>query len=166
MKESNDISGLFAFFNQKQEGKYQEINKSHSLDAARERWPIFKEVSLSSRTHTHRDREAPVQVESPRNSGAPRLEIAIPKAAESSPVPARGPLFSNRRETLRVDAPREDKARINTPSSNTPALGTLFGRISRQAGSSPLFSQPVKPQAQSESAPRSMQSLFNRLRQS
>jgi len=166
MKESNDISGLFAFFNQKQEGKYQEINKSHSLDAARERWPIFKEVSLDSRIHTHRDREAPVQVAAPRNSVANRLEISIPKAAESSPTQARGPLFSNRQETLRVDAPRAETARMNTPSSNTPALGTLFGRISRQTGSSPLFSQPVKTPAQSESAPRSMQSLFNRLRQS
>ncbi|KAA0892604.1 BcsR/BcsP family cellulose biosynthesis protein [Pusillimonas sp. ANT_WB101] len=144
MKNPNDITNLFAFFDEKSADQYREISGANEQLEARKRWPLFKQPSLG--------------ITPPPRVSQPFANQAPPKQCEpqaNKPVRATAAKLTEPPATCSSPDVRGDAVAATE-------LRTVFARLERT--NETVVSLPMPPDEPMPKPASSMQSLFSRLR--
>lgn len=147
MKQSNDVTKLFALFDAASADQYREVNSDEEQHKVRERWPLFKRNPLSNQPTF--PLEPSVVDQGPTVQCASKTHES--SQAKTAPKPA---------EMLSASS----KPASIAEASSEGDLRTLFDRLARPEKDS-VVSPPEPADDSAPVAAPSMKTLFSRLRQ-
>lgn len=162
MKDSDDVSRLFAMFGEKKSDSYREVYEEDQNRATFERWPIFKRIQVETGL-------GPDVAPSPRASRSEQSDVS----SSNSVV---GELRGAPRETQADSRPLESVVTpkpftiADTPEPEAPVPpvsvqdgGNLHSLFKRLQGPGPQAVPAPAPATKPEQPAGSIRSLFNRL---
>lgn len=156
MKQSEDVSKLFAMFGEEKADQYREVYEADQNRATLERWPMFQRIRVGAELpETRAQRPTPA---------VPPQQPVEDIASRPAPAQQAAPTISR---ALFVQPQVSEPAPAHVPpAQEATSLSALFRRLegapAPAAPQSPIASALSKP----ASANGSIRSLFNRLNRS
>ncbi|WP_397474269.1 hypothetical protein [Pusillimonas sp.] len=149
MKESEDVTKLFAMFGEKKADQYYEVYEADQNRATHDRWPVFQRIRFGS----EQDGTAPEPfVSAPARSNAMAALAGVARRHSPADVERAPTAAPESRPAAPVPAPAEGGGNLHT----------LFKRLEGSA-QEPVEAPAAAPVAQPEQSSGSIRSLFNRL---
>lgn len=170
MKESEDVTKLFAMFGEKKADQYHEVYEADQNRATHDRWPVFQRIRFGSDPGG----TPPEPFVSARARGSALAALAgaahRQSPADTGHAPTAAPeahsLVSEPRplapETRPLSSETRAPAPVTAPGQGGGSLHTLFKRL-EDATQAPAEAPAAAPVAEPEQSSGSIRSLFNRL---